>query len=904
MNVHRIFGWIITFLLLASPSPAKLIYVDLNATGSGDGTSWANAYTSIYPAVSEAVDDDEIIVAQGVYYPDPRYGAVGIAGKNITLRSTDPTNATVRDATIIDGNLDPSMGAGIQLNGTETENCVIEGFTIRNCRGKDWGGAISGRTYGGDSSNHATIRYNRLTNNRPWDNGGGGGIAYCDGLIEHNIIESNTCRQYGGGLVRCNGTIHANVIQNNFADDQLGGGLSDCQGSIIGNIITGNKAAWGGGGGLHECHGVIANNIITGNYVPSGSNGGGLYWCNGLIVNNTIVGNVTEGRGGGLSSCYGMIVNCIVYNNIAPNDAQVYSAVTPSYSCIKDLPPGTGAGNTSLNPNVVNLGSWTGTPGTGTWNQGNYYLLNGSPCIDTGIYEYQYAFPITDYEGRVRITGVNIDMGAFEYDSDPDSDGDLIADADEPSYGTEADKMDSDGDGLPDGVETRRGTNPAVANSPPPGLTVQHGFVRKPALNVFPTIQRAIWHAFPTETISVAAGTYSENIHFLGKNIVVQSSSAGGAHDTIIDGGQKGSVVAMLGTETTCTLKGFTITNGNAGGDGGGVSGHGAHVTLQGNIITNNSSDRNGGGVAFCQGPILDNNISENYAYYEGGGLAYCDDVICSNTIQGNSTDYNGGGVAYCNGSIDRNVIVNNHADAYDGGGGLYYCDGQITRNRIQDNTADNTGEGGGGLYYCSAELIAGNLIIRNSAWEAYGGGMYDCSGLVCNNVFECNAAYEGGGAEYCGTFVNNTVVFNYATDNTGGVYGGYDWRNNIIWGNYSPSDPQVSPSAQFTYCCVQDWTGGGDGNINSNPQFVRDGAWTGEPGNSDWIEGDYHLRTSSPCVDGGCLVTDVTNDCDGDVRGFNSAPMPRGDGSDYDIGADESMESYTAIYASWTCYE
>ena len=117
----------------------------------------------------------------------------------------------------------------------------------------------------------------------------------------------------------------------------------------------------------------------------------------------------------------------------------------------------------------------------------------------------------------------------------------------------------------------------------------------------FTTIQAAINAASDGDVVLVDPGCYEENLDFLGKAIAVQSSS--GPDETVIDGGQAGSVVTFSnGEDQSSLLSGFTIRNGSGtivsgvAARGGGVyCVNGSSPTITNNYITSNSVTQWGG---------------------------------------------------------------------------------------------------------------------------------------------------------------------------------------------------------------------------------------------------------------------------------------------------------------------
>ena len=260
--------------------------------------------------------------------------------------------------------------------------------------------------------------------------------------------------------------------------------------------------------------------------------------------------------------------------------------------------------------------------------------------------------------------------------------------------------------------------------------------------------------------------------------------------------------------------------------------------------------------------------------------------------------DQNGGGLCVSSKgdvTVKSCIITANTGD--DGGGvAIYSSYGSVTfiNNVVTDNIAMDDG-GGVDIDIANVDtekfvILKGNTIKNNKAEEDGGGLRIESRNLICvNNLIVKNRGYYGGGislipwSEGQSIFTNNTVTSNYAQEGGGiAIYSEEEYQvivyfyNNIIWGNTASTGSDIYKVGDgMSYLYNNDYHDVVGGfiqvidNIDTDPLFV------------DQINGDYHLQSSSPCIDKGTADAPELPDADfeGDPRIVGPAP---------DIGADE----------------
>jgi len=341
-----------------------------------------------------------------------------------------------------------------------------------------------------------------------------------------------------------------------------------------------------------------------------------------------------------------------------------------------------------------------------------------------------------------------------------------------------------------------------------------------------PTIQAGINAAKNGDRVVVARGTYFENINFAGKAITVVAS--GGRTVTIIDGGHAGRVVTFdSGEGRESVLEGFTVQNGNASLEGGGIYIFNASPTIKLNTVTNNVACGSGAGIAveFSSALVQNNVISSNSEsgctgglggglYVGGAGSA----LVTGNTIQKNSATFGGGMALFATTTptLENNVIHGNVAtDQTSQGGGLWIVDSSealLVQNLIYNNTATQ----GAGAYVSVSGDTPGPTFINNTivgtASSLQSSALYASisqQGLFYNNLM---IGASGTSAVYCYTSLYETTPI---------------FTNNDA---YSPNGAGLTGS-----CASQS---GQTGNLSVNPMFVA--------------AANFRLRARSPAIDAG----------------------------------------------------
>ena len=368
----------------------SIIYVDAEATGANNGTSWDDAYAELQPALEDAADGDEVWVAAGIYTPTVKHG-----GTSDRYRSFQMKNGVA-----IYGGFDPSVGdLAFEDRDWEANRTILSG----DLNGDDEPG------FENDDDNSYHVFYHpegtNLDSTAILD-----GFTITAGNANGDSSLANTgggmCNEFGSSPMLTNCTFEGNSAR-------MGGAVHNwnSQPTLVNCTLSGNSASYAGGGIWNEGSSpVLTNCTFEGNSAESiGGAMANAFYASPRLINCTFVGNEAADGGGmhNYYNCLPVLTNCILWGNTPDQIANSESAPVVTYSDLQ-------GGCNIISGNVCGTGNIDTDPLFVDAENGDYHLLPDSPCIDVGDND-ALELPGHDFEGDDRIL-------------DGDGDGDAIVD--------------------------------------------------------------------------------------------------------------------------------------------------------------------------------------------------------------------------------------------------------------------------------------------------------------------------------------------------------------------------------------------------------------------------------------------------------------------------------------------
>jgi len=260
------------------------------------------------------------------------------------------------------------------------------------------------------------------------------------------------------------------------------------------------------------------------------------------------------------------------------------------------------------------------------------------------------------------------------------------------------------------------------------------------------TLSHAVFNAQPTETIFVAAGTYTESV-LIDRALTIQGT---GPAQTILSGG---GVSRVLNISAPVHLRNVTIAHGRSAENGGGI--HTTHpLTLTSVHLTDNHTDQQGGGLYGLSSVTMSNTqIISNTASAGGGGagiegsLFMAGSLIQNNQCASSDTDCFGGGILVRGSAtlVDSQFIENRSKN---GGAGAAITGPATLRNVIFQRNHSN--QSGGGANFGNG-MTGENLLFEDNFAQVCGGGFYAAGSvhLAHSQVLNNESVSFGGGSYF-----------------------------------------------------------------------------------------------------------------------------------------------------------
>ena len=291
---------LVVLLIFVQLSSAQ-IFVNVNATGANNGSSWANAYNHLNDAITAATSGNEIRIAQGNYYPDLGAGATQdsrnatfVIPNGVTILGGYNAATGLRDInafpTILNGDIRQDAVAAnysIHVVTIGAITATIDGVSIINGNAdaafpNNEGGAVFISTSSGYE-----INFNQCTFQNNAASSGGGAIRMTDsfttngGIVNIDNSHFNNNTSFNGGAIKLSNRVTINNTNFNNNTGRFGGAIY-----------------------IDAGFSTITNSNFTNNSIESPGNGGAI-WSRLRTANSarfvgcTFTNNAAPGREGG-----------------------------------------------------------------------------------------------------------------------------------------------------------------------------------------------------------------------------------------------------------------------------------------------------------------------------------------------------------------------------------------------------------------------------------------------------------------------------------------------------------------------------------------------------------------------------------------------------------------------------
>ncbi len=346
------FALVVGVLLAVFPAATRggeraVYYVDAEASGSGSGSNWVDAFPTLYAALQVATAGSEIRVAQGTYYPGPPacsreltfqlISGVAVQGGYAGHGAADPDHRDpVLQPTILSGDIGEAGYCADDVyhvvTGTGTgRSAVLDGFVIESGQADgsfphDKGGGMLNDP-GGPTVRSCVFRDNFAQSGGAMYNGYG----YVP-LVENCTFVGNRAYSNGGAVFNMgSGADVRGCLFSDNSSELSGGAVSDlyAPSSYADCMFEGNVSVYRGGAVFNltgaptftRCTFQANDAVGTGS---SAKGGAGVYNDSGSpsFTDCDFLDNLSTRQGGGLVNRRGSpsLRNCRFAENLATGE--------------------------------------------------------------------------------------------------------------------------------------------------------------------------------------------------------------------------------------------------------------------------------------------------------------------------------------------------------------------------------------------------------------------------------------------------------------------------------------------------------------------------------------------------------------------------------------------------------